>query len=122
MNPRRTFFGVSILSTEAVNGAYEGRHDIPMNMAHNTFLELWRRCGLIGMTIMIAFLVRCLKKACRIYFDTEQSRTALYMVSVTAGLLLAGMTELGPIPYFYVNAVPLMFFMACGYCMKTAKA
>lgn len=117
-NPRRTLFGTSIKSTEPVYGAYEGRHDIPMIFAHNTFLELFRKVGFIGLSFWIVLLLAWGMNAIRICFDVKTEAGICFLMAMGAGVLLTGMTEYGPFSYGVAMAVPIVFFICCGYCMR----
>lgn len=116
-NPRRTLFGVSVISTEGISGVYEGRHDIPLTFAHNMFLEVFRKLGLIGLFIWITLLFIWGKKAVR-FFNVEQNTDDIYLMSAAAGVLLTGITESGPFPFAVAASVPYVFFLCCGRAMR----
>ncbi len=117
-NPRRTLFGVSVRGGEEVNGAYAGRHDIPMPFAHNMFLEIFRKLGLIGLYIWVVLLFVWGKNAIIKYFDVNNNIGVIYLMAAAAGILLTGMTELGPFPFSVATGVPYLFFLCCGRAMR----
>lgn len=117
-NPRRTMFGISVRSTEDVNGAYEGRHDIPMKFAHNGFLEIFRRFGLLGLCAWLILTYLWGSRAIEVCQDAKSESHVVFLMTAGAGVLLTGMTELGPFPFYLVTAVPLPFFVCCGWCMR----
>ena len=117
-NPRRAMLGISIRSKENVNGAYEGRHDIPLTFAHNSFLEVLRRFGLIGLCLWVTLLCLWGKRALSVYFDVEKKGWLVFLAAGGAGVLLTGMTEMGPFFLYIVTGVPLFLFVCCGYCMR----
>ena len=116
-NPRRALFGISVRSVEGLN-AYEGRHDIIMTFAHNMFLEVFRKLGLIGLLIWIALLIIWGKRAVSIMLDIDRDSGTVYLMCVAAGVLLTGATELGPFPFSVATAVPYLFFLCCGTAMR----
>lgn len=118
MNPRRTLLGTSLRSPENVNGAYEGRHDIPMLFAHNSFLEIFRKLGFTGLCFWIILLCLWGRKAISVYLDAKRDLGVMFLMASGAGCILTGMTEMGPFPFYVVTAVPLLFFICCGYCMR----
>ncbi len=117
-NPRRTLFGISVRSPERVYGAYEGRHDIPMPFAHTMFLEVFRRLGLIGLMIWIVLLCIWGKNAIQKLFKADQDNRSIYLMSAAAGVLLTGITELGPFVFSTAMGVPYLFFICCGMAMR----
>ena len=117
-NPRRTLFGISVRSPEAVNGAYEGRHDIAMPFAHTMFLEIFRRLGLIGLLIWIVLLCIWGIRAVSKFLDTGGDNAVIYLMAAAAGALLTGITEQGPFLISTAIAVPYLFFLCCGAAMR----
>ena len=117
-DPRRTLFGVSIKSPEIVYGSYEGRHDITMPFAHTMLLEVFRRFGLIGLLAWIWLLCIWGKNALKKYFDTAADIGTVYMMSAAAGILLTGITEMGPFILYSAMGAPYVFFFSCGLAMR----
>lgn len=117
-NPRRALLGISIRSKENVNGSYEGRHDILISFAHNSILEILRRLGLVGLCFWLTLLCLWGKRALTIYFDAKKENWMVFLAAGGAGVLLTGMTEMGPFFFNVVTGLPLFLFICCGYCMR----
>ena len=117
-NERRFWIGTSVKSNEQVNGVYEGRHDIVASFSHNMFLEVLRRLGVIGLGLWILLIVTWGEKAIKTLLDPQEDSGSLFLMAMGAGTLLTGITECGPFPIHLMIAIPLPFFLCCGYCMR----
>jgi hypothetical protein len=116
--PRRALLGISVKSAEVVNGVYEGRHDITMPFAHTMLLEVFRRMGLIGLIIWVALLIIWCRNGIVRSFAPDQDLGLVYLMAAAAGVLLTGITELGPYVLSVAMGVPYLFFLCCGIAMR----
>ena len=117
-NGRRFWIGISVKSKEQVNGVYDGRHDITTFFSHNMFLEVFRRLGILGLGLWILLIFTWAVKAIKTLFDPNEDSGSIFLMAAGAGTLLTGITEYGPFPIHSMLAIPLLFFLCCGYCMR----
>ena len=118
---RRFLLGISPLSRENIINIYEGRHDIKAPHSHNTYLELFRKHGLLGfITWMILVIDWCVVGVKTLFFQKE-NMSVKYLCIGAAAILLMGMAE--PVPFstslWCYSGIP--FFMICGYCIRMRR-
>lgn len=120
-NARRFFFGIGPLSDEKLNGVYPGYHEIKVVHAHNSYIELFRKHGILGcmpvIALIIAWFVNCLK----IFALKEKDNLDIFVAFTAMAVLLMGMTETLPLISSYHCHASLLFFLCCGYCMKLGR-
>lgn len=111
-NPRLTWFGISLGSTTEIFGVYAGKHEINTIHAHNTFLEMLRRNGIPGLTIVVAFVGLCGLRLLSLLFDRKRTLSETYLAATVSAFFFIGITEAEPF-YFSLWVVP--FYVCCGF-------
>jgi O-antigen ligase len=121
-NPRRFFLGISISSMEQIAGVYAGHHESIISHAHNTFLELFRIHGFLGLAIWMFLLIRFGINGIKKLFDPETEAGVCYLICIAAGILFIGIAE--PVPFLFTASWPLtmLFFLVCGYFSETERS
>ena len=117
-NPRRFLLGISPLSKEVVSGIYEGHHEITAPHAHNTYIDLLRKHGVLGFITWMSLLVMWAGIGIRILFDKEESSQIRCLMASIAGILVMGLVESVPFSYTAWCYTAIPFFLACGYCYR----
>ncbi|WP_026519540.1 O-antigen ligase family protein [Butyrivibrio sp. FCS006] len=116
--PRRFLIGISPFSKEPITGVYEGHHEILTSHSHNTYIELLRKHGALGLITWISLLFIWGGIGIRILFDKRESSAMKYLMAAAAGILVMGLVE--PVPFMFSSwsyaAIP--FFLAGGYCFR----
>ena len=119
--PLRTWFGLSLQNSDGVGGVYVGHHEISVPHAHNTYLEMLRRFGVIGFTLLISTVVRWCATGCKCLLSSDRRIPERYLAASAAGILLMGLMEPVPFPYSTVCSLSLPFFAICGYFMNDKR-
>ncbi len=119
---RRFLLGISPLSRESVCNIYNGRHDIKAPHAHNMYLELFRKHGLLGFATWMMLITSWCIAGIRTLFSKNERESLKYLCIGAAAILLMGMAE--PVPFFpslwCYSGIP--FFMICGYCIRVRRS
>ena len=115
---RRFILGISPLSREKICNIYDGRHDIAVYHAHNIYLELLRKHGLLGFSTWMVLVISWCVSGIKTLFSEKTSVPMKYLCIGAAAILLMGMAE--PVPFstslWCYTGIP--FFMICGYCTR----
>ena len=116
--PRRFLIGISPISKDFVTGVYEGRHDIMAVHAHNTYIELLRKHGVLGFITFMTMLIIWSRQGFKILFRGKETAAFRYLVASAAALLIMGFAE--SIPFYYMSFcyTSIPFFLTCGYCYR----
>ena len=116
--PLRTWFGVSHLNDDAIGGVYAGHHEISTPHAHNTYLEMLRRFGVVGFVLLMASVARWCAAGLRCLRSPSERIPARCLAAAAAGILLMGLPEQVPFPFSTTCSLSLPFFAICGYFMN----
>ncbi|MBO4862345.1 MAG: O-antigen ligase family protein [Firmicutes bacterium] len=119
--PLRTWFGISLMNTDGIGGVTAGHHEAYIPHAHNTYLEMLRRFGIIGFALLAASAVRWCAAGMRCLFGPDGRIPARCLAAAAAGILLMGLMEPVPFPYTTVCSLSLPFFAICGYFMNDKR-
>ena len=114
---RRALLGISSLSKERVNGIYTGHHEITAPNAHNVYLDVVRRFGLLGLIPWVGLLVIWVRRGIQMLFKNGAGIADRFLATCAAGMLVMGMAEAVPISDLGPASVTIPFFIICGYCM-----
>ncbi len=118
-SPRRALLGLSSISDQKILDIVPSKPEFQASHAHNTYLEVLRRFGIPGfllcMGLVVAWSVHGVKKL----FNPKQKLSAVFLMAAAAGILLMGMTEQVPFPYSKACSLAPVFFLICGYSMRT---
>lgn len=117
-NPTRFLLGISVSAREGVNDVYEGRHDLALAHAHNGFLEFFRKLGFAGLVFLVALFWFWGRNVVRILFDKKEDAGRRFLMSCVIGTLVMALVEPGPFQFLGMFAIPIMFFIGCGYGMR----
>lgn len=120
-NRRRTWFGISFAGTERVWGVYEGRHDIGIINAHNSYLELFRRVGIPGFLLWMGLLVHWGIHGIRAIASNLRQKQICFVFAATAGILLMGCTEQIPFLFEKTCFFDIPFFMFCALSIRFGR-
>lgn len=117
-NVRTMLLGITVFSSDGIGGVYEGHHEILVPHAHNVYLEMFRRFGLIGFLIWLFPLCLWIEKGWRTIRLRGESSAVRFLAAACAGLLVMGLAE--PVPFMYSSRcqLPLLFFLICSCCVR----
>lgn len=119
--PLRTWLGVSHLNDDAIGGVYAGHHEVSTPHAHNTYLEMLRRFGVIGFVLLMASVARWCAAGFRCLRAPDERIPARCLAAAAAGILLMGLPEQVPFPFSTTCSLSLPFFAICGYIMNDGR-
>ena len=119
--PLRTWLGISLRNSDGVGGVYVNHHEISVPHAHNTYLEMLRRFGIIGFTLLAATVARWCAAGCKCLLSSEKRISERCLAASAAGILLMGLMEPVPFPYSTICSLSLPFFAICGYFMNDKR-
>ena len=119
--PLRTWLGVSHLNNDAIGGVYPGHHEISTPHAHNTYLEMLRRFGLIGFALLMTSAGRWCAAGLRCLRSPSERIPARCLAAAAAGIALMGLPEQVPFPFSTTCSLSLPFFAICGYLMNLRR-
>ncbi|MBQ4234168.1 MAG: O-antigen ligase family protein [Firmicutes bacterium] len=120
--PRRTWLGVSDQNIDKITGVYPGHHEILTVNAHNMFLELLMRQGLIGLSIWLVLIVLWCTAGIRILFDPEEPLHIRCLAAAAAAILINGLAEAVPFSSTTGSGLSTPFFVICAYCMNNRRS
>ena len=120
-NVRRALLGTTQLGIDRIGGIYAGRHDITVAHAHNAYLEILRRYGLIGLSIWLALLIIWCRNGIKQLFCNGEKSSILFLLCSVAGILLISTTEPYPLARFELNYLDFPFLIAGAYCIRYGR-
>ena len=120
-NARRFFFGISPISAEQLYGIYAGHHEIKVVHAHNSYIELFRKHGILGFVPMIALTIAWFVNSLKIFALKEKDNLDIFIAFMVMAVMVMGMTETLPLISSYDCYTSLLFFICCGYCMRLGR-
>ncbi|WP_408071451.1 O-antigen ligase family protein [Butyrivibrio sp. JL13D10] len=111
----RFLLGISPLSKEVIKDVYAGRHDIDTSHAHNIYIEILRKHGILGLLTIIMLISSWVKNGIKILLGRNERAYIQFLIAASYGILLMGMTE--PVPFSYISCcyASVPFFITCGY-------
>ena len=119
--PLRTWLGVSHMNDDKIGGVYAGHHEIFIYHAHNTYLEVLRRFGVIGFALLMASVARWCAAMLRCLAKPGERIAVRALAAAAAAILLMGLPEQMPFPYQTSCSLSLPFFAICGYLMNDGR-
>ena len=119
--PLRTWLGVSSLYSDGVGGVYEGHHEISILHAHNSYLEILQRFGVLGLALLLASALRWGAAGLRCLTSSGETSAARCLAACAAAVALMGLAEQPPFPCSPVCSLSLPFFAICGYLMNDRR-
>ena len=86
--------------------------------AHNTYIELLRKHGVLGFITFMTMLIIWSRQGFKILFRGKETAAFRYLVASAAALLIMGFAE--SIPFYYMSFcyTSIPFFLTCGYCYR----
>ncbi len=118
-SPRNALLGISSISEGMITNIDPLKPEFQVTHAHNSYLELLRRFGIPGFLFCMGLVVIWCIRGTKVFLDRQREKSAVFLMGAAAGILLMGLTEQMPFPYGKARGLAPLFFLICGYCMRS---
>lgn len=118
---RRFVIGISPLGRDGIGGVYDARHDIRIAHAHNIYLEILRKTGLLGFIPLMSLIIYWVINVIRTLLDHNKGMYIRFLCGGVLGILLIGMAEPAGFLYYEWCYSGIFIFMISGYCIGTRR-
>ena len=120
-SPRNMLLGISSISEGRITNIDPLKPEFQTVHAHNTYLELLRRFGIPGFLFCMGLVVIWCVRGQKVLFDPKKKLSIAFLMASGAGMLVMGLAEQVPFPYSKACSLAPIFFLICGYCMRTSE-
>jgi O-antigen ligase len=112
---RRFLIGISPLGRDGIIGVYDGRHDIRIVHAHNIYLEILRRTGILGFIPLMSLVICWSINMVRTFLTQKERMYVKWLYVSVFGILIIGMAE--PVAFMHSEWCysGILVFMISGY-------
>ncbi len=112
---RRFLIGISPLGRDGIIGVYDGRHDIRIVHAHNIYLEILRRTGILGFIPLMSLVICWSINMVRTFLTQKERMYVKWLYVSVFGIFIIGMAE--PVVFMHSEWCysGILVFMISGY-------
>ncbi|WP_026506697.1 O-antigen ligase family protein [Butyrivibrio sp. MC2013] len=121
-NMRRFIWGISPLGKEGISGVYAGHHEVIISHAHNAYIEILRKHGIVGFITMMSLIFAWIINGLRQIFNKAADHGDKFLAGSMITVLIMGICEPMPFANTSETLITVPFFLASGYCIKAGRS